>query len=124
MTDKESDPSLERKTEKSELAAWYRIKLTRRELQGGELDILKGAFHACYIAHNGPLGMAMLAIFNSDPEEDFDTACTVYFTPPAIPHVRALIKAYSGVLSEPPPRRNLNIIYGDPDMVYRSFREF
>jgi hypothetical protein len=87
---------------------WYRVRLTPDEYRGGELDVIVGAFRQVYFAHNAPHGMALLGI------DEIDGGYEVYFTPLAIPHVRALVKAYSASPHHPPSRRSLTFICGDP----------
>jgi hypothetical protein len=104
----------------AEHPAWYRIRLSRDQYEGGEVGVIQGAFRACYIAGNGPRGMAMLGAF----EREEGGVYSVYFTPPSLPHVRALVRAYSAEPDAAPARRGLTLIYGDPSEVGLAFREF
>jgi hypothetical protein len=98
---------------------WYRIRLSRDEYEGGEVGVIQGAFQQIYIASNAPKGMAMLG----SKDDDSEGYC-VYFTPPSLPHVRALLKAYSAVPHAPPARRDLALIFGNPPDSTLATREF
>lgn len=86
---------------------WRRIRLTREEYEGGEAAVLEDAFRRIYIASNGPHGMAMLGAWE-------EGGYSVYFTPRSLPYALALVKAYSAIVSEPPSRRKLDLLCGDP----------
>jgi hypothetical protein len=103
-----------------EAPGWYCIRLTREDCEGGELAVLQGAFRDCYIAGNGPRGMAMLGEF----EVGGQGAYRVYLTPASIPHVRPLVRAYSAKPDAPPRRRGLKVLYGDPDGAWLTAQEF
>lgn len=87
---------------------WYRIRLTREEVESGELEILRGAFRDVYIARNAPRGMALLGTWH-EPSNRY----LVYCTPTAVRHVRPLLDAYSAVRDEPRHPRGLTLICGD-----------
>ncbi len=89
------------------LMRWYRIILSRQEYESGELHVLLGAFHAAYIARNGPDGMAMLGCW-SDEDCYF-----VYITPRSVRHILPLLDAYSAKQSNRPEIAHLTLIYGD-----------
>lgn len=90
---------------------WHCIRLSREEYQSGELDVLAGAFHAAYIASNGPAGMALFGLWSDDGE-----SYRVYATPMAERPLRAVLDAYSARQEDPPRgRRGLEFICGDAE---------
>lgn len=97
-----------REPRRSVPADWYRIQLSRDDYEGGEVSVIQGAFQQIYIARNAPPGMAMLGAV----DEGGDGYC-VYFTPSSLPHAWALVKAYSAIPHQPPPRKGLVLISGD-----------
>jgi hypothetical protein len=108
-----------RSTDRRAQVDWYRIRLSRDEYEGGEVGVIQGAFRQIYIASNGPRGMAMLGA-----REDGGDGYFVYFTPPSLPHVHALVKAYSAVPHDPPARGGATLIFGDPIEATLATREF
>jgi hypothetical protein len=90
---------------------WHCIRLTRQEYQSGELEILRGAFRAAYIARNGPRGMALFGLWSEDA-----LTYRVYATPAAERPLRAILDAYSATPDDPPgDRRRLDFICGDEE---------
>ncbi len=87
---------------------WYRIRLTREEVDGGELEILRGAFRDVYIARNAPRGMALLGAWHEASQRYL-----IYCTPAAVRHVRPLLDAYSAVREAPRYPRALDWLCGD-----------
>jgi len=88
---------------------WHCIELSREEHQTGELDILKGAFHAAWIARNGPRGMALFGLWSED-----GLSYRVYASPASERHLRPILDAYSARQQDPPrDRRGLEFICGD-----------
>lgn len=108
-----------RAAQRSNGTDWYRIRLSRDEYEGGEVGVIQGAFQQIYIASNVPEGMAMLGA----RDDESDGYC-IYFTPPSLPHVRALVKAYSAVPQDPPSRIGLALIFGNPEGATLVAREF
>jgi hypothetical protein len=90
---------------------WHCIRLSREEYQSGELDVLVGAFHAAYVASNGPAGMALFGLWSDDGQ-----SYHVYATPMAERPLRAVLDAYLAK-PEAPPRnpRSLDFICGDEE---------
>lgn len=86
--------------------SWHRIRLTRDEYEGGEASVIEDTFRRIYIASNGPVGMAMLGVWE-------EGGYSVYFTPRSLPYALALVKAYSASPSAPPARHNLALLCGD-----------
>ena len=70
----------------------YCIRLTHDEFEGGELQVIEGAFRQIYVASNGPLGMALL--LHCPPGQ---AGCRVYLTASSLPHAAVLVKAYSAL---------------------------
>ncbi len=99
---------------------WYRICLSRDEYAGGVVDVLLGAFRACYIAANGPPGMAMWGAVEASKTGYYH----IYLTPPSLPHVRALVKAYAAEPVSRPARSGIALLYGDPADAFLAFEEF
>lgn len=90
---------------------WHYIELSREEYQTGELDILKGAFRAAYVARNGPRGMALFGLWSDD-----GLSYRVYATPAAERHLRPILQAYSAKREDPPrDRRGFGFICGDEE---------
>lgn len=90
---------------------WHRIRLTRQERQSGELDILRGAFHAAYTARNGPRGMALFGKWSED-----GLHYEVYATPACERHLRPILDAYSATRQDPPgDRHRLDFLCGDDE---------
>lgn len=87
--------------------SWHRITLSRQEYESGELHVLLGAFHAAYVARNGPEGMAMFGCW-ADGDCYF-----VYITPRSVRHVLPVLDAYSAKQSDMPEIACLSLIYGD-----------
>lgn len=88
--------------------SWHRIALSRQEYESGELNILLGAFHAVYIAKNGPEGMGMFGHWTDQGSRYF-----VYITPKSVRYVLPLLDAYSAKRTDIPDRSCLTLIYGD-----------
>lgn len=88
--------------------SWHRISLSRQEYESGELHVLLGAFHAAYIARNGPEGMAMLGCWADDEDRYF-----VYITPRSVRHILPILDAYSAKQSEIPEISRMSLIYGE-----------
>lgn len=99
---------------------WYRIRLSREECSGGAVEVLFGVFRACYLAANGPAGMALWGA--ADPSGH--GAYELYLTPASLPHVRALIRTYAAAPVPRPDRSNLVLLYGDPAEAFLGFRAF
>lgn len=108
-----------RTAERNNGTDWYRIRLSRDEYEGGEVGVIQGAFQQIYIASNAPEGMAMLGA-----RDDESGGYCIYFTPPSLPHVRALVQAYSAVPQEPSSRARLALIFGNPSFSMQATREF
>jgi len=88
---------------------WHCIELSRQEYQTGELDILRGVFHAAYIARNGPRGMALYGVWGDNGQ-----VYRVYATPATERHLRPILEAYSAKKQDPPrDRRGFEFICGD-----------
>ena len=85
----------------------YCIRLTHDEFEGGELQVIEGAFRQIYVASNGPLGMALL--LHRPPGQ---AGCRVYLTASSLPHAAVLVKAYSA-LPEALPTEGLRVLAGD-----------
>ena len=85
----------------------YCIRLTHDEFEGGELQVIEGAFRQIYVASNGPLGMALLV--HRPPGQ---AGCRVYLTASSLPHAAVLVKAYSA-LPEALPAEGLSVLAGD-----------
>jgi hypothetical protein len=86
---------------------WHRITLSHQEFESGELHILQGAFHAAYIARNGPEGMSMFGCWVDDD------CYFVYISPRSVRHVLPLLGAYSAKPCDMPEISSLALIYGD-----------
>lgn len=87
--------------------SWHRIKLSLQEYESGELHILQGAFHAAYIARNGPEGMAMFGCWVDDD------CYFVYISPRSVRHVLPILDAYSAKRCDMPEISSIVLIYGD-----------
>jgi hypothetical protein len=94
---------------------WHRITLSRQEYESGELHVLLGAFHAAYIARNGPEGMAMFGRW-ADEDRHF-----VYITPKSVRHILPVLDSYSAKKSDIPEISSLSLIYGKESA--RSYSE-
>ncbi len=88
--------------------SWHRITLSRQEYESGELHVLLGAFHAAYVARNGPEGMAMFGCWDDD-----ETCYFVYLSPRSVRHILPILEAYSSKQSDAPEMSYLSLIYGD-----------
>jgi hypothetical protein len=86
---------------------WHRITLSHQEYESGELHVLQGAFHAAYIARNGPEGMAMFGCW-TDGDWYF-----VYISPRSVRHILPILDAYSAKPCDMPEISCLSLIYGD-----------
>lgn len=100
-------------------ALWYRIDLSREEFEGGEADVIEGAFRQIYFAANAPLGMAMLSARQSG-----NAGFSIYFTPRSLPHARALVLAYAAVPLAPPISALLTLRAGDETAASGFLQEF
>jgi hypothetical protein len=98
---------------------WYRIDLSREEFEGGEADVIEGAFRQIYFASNAPLGMAMLSARKSG-----NAGFSIYFTPRSLPHARALVLAYEAVPLAPPFPAALTLRVGDGSAAMAFLKEF
>jgi len=87
---------------------WHRITLSRQEYESGELNVFFGAFHAAYLARNGPEGMAMFGGWGGDGTHYF-----VYITPRSVRHIFPLLDAYSARQIDKPDLSGLSLLYGD-----------
>jgi len=88
---------------------WHCIKLSREEYQSGEVDILRGAFRAAFIARNGPRGMALFGLWSDD-----GLWYRIYASPASERYLRPILKAYSARQEDPPRAlRQLDFICGD-----------
>lgn len=87
---------------------WHRITLSRQEYESGEMHVLLGAFHAAYIARNGPEGMAMFGCWADD-----SSCYLVYITPRSVRHILPILEAYSAKPSPVPEIYRLSLIYGE-----------
>lgn len=87
---------------------WHRITLSRQEYESGEMHVLLGAFHAAYIARNGPEGMAMFGGWADD-----SSCYRVYITPRSVRHILPILEAYSAKPSAAPEIYRLSLIYGE-----------
>jgi hypothetical protein len=87
---------------------WHRITLSRQEYESGEIHVLLGAFHAAYIARNGPEGMAMFGCWADD-----SSCYLVYITPRSVRHILPILDAYSAKPSDVPEIYRLSLIYGE-----------
>lgn len=92
----------------TKLMGWFRITLSRHEYESGESHVLWGAFHAAYIARNGPEGMAMYGRWDDDGSCYF-----VYITPRSVRHILPLLDAYSAKPCDMPEISSVTLIYGD-----------
>lgn len=90
--------------------SWYRIDLSRDEVESGESEIVRAAFRGAYIARNGPRGAALYGGWGED-----GSTYRLYFTPSAHRCARSLLQAYAGQACDPPNPRRLDWLYGDPD---------
>ncbi len=88
--------------------SWHRITLSRQEYESGELHVLLGAFHAAYIARNGPEGMAMFGGWTDD-----EAYYLVYLSPRSVRHILPILDAYSAKQSDIPEISCLSLIYGE-----------
>ncbi len=92
---------------------WHCIELSREEVQSGELDVLRGAFRAAFIARNGPRGMALFGAWSED-----GLSYRVYASPASERHLRPILDAYSAKPQDPPRNlRGLDFIGGDEEGV-------
>jgi len=98
---------LSRKASLRHPMVWHHIRLTREEVEEGEVDVIRGVFMQLYFVRNAPSGMALLG----EPEAG---GYSLYLTPPSIPHAQVIIRIYSAVPGEPPRARRLTLIAGDP----------
>jgi hypothetical protein len=80
-------------------AHWHCLRLTRQEYEGGEVDIIRGAFRAAYLSRNGPQGMALFGLWSDDGQ-----IYQVYATPVTERYFRPILDAYSAK-PEAPPRK-------------------
>ena len=106
-------------TDLSHESLWYRIDLSREEFEGGEADVIEGAFRQIYFASNEPLGMAMLSACKSGNE-----GFSIYFTPRSLPHAKALVLAYEAVPLAPPVPGALTLRVGDSSAASAFLKEF
>lgn len=90
-----------------ETPSHFCIRLSHDEFEGGELQVIEGAFRQIYLASNGPVGMALL--LHREPGQG---GCRVYLTASSLPHAAVLVKAYSA-LPEALPARGLRVLAGD-----------
>jgi hypothetical protein len=90
-----------------ETPSHFCIRLSHDEFEGGELQVIEGAFRQIYVAANGPVGMALL--LHREPGQD---GCRVYLTASSLPHAAVLVKAYSA-LPEALPAQGLRVLAGD-----------
>ena len=93
---------------KAVTTTWHCISLSRHEYESGELNVLLGAFHAAYVARNGPNGMAMFGRWGEDGNQ-----YRVYVTPTSVRHILPILAAYSAKPSERPTPERLSLIFGD-----------
>lgn len=90
---------------------WHCIRLSRQEVEAGEVEILRGAFRAAYLSRNGPRGMALYGGWSEDGE-----AYLIYATPVTERYLRPILEAYSAKPEDPPPGRpGLALICGDEE---------
>ena len=89
--------------------AWWRIRLSREDVDAGELLVLENLFRECYIARNGPAGAALYGAWAPDR-----AAFLLYFTPQTKACARALFEIYSAEACEPPALARFRWLYGDP----------
>ncbi|MCQ8104458.1 hypothetical protein NP590_10120 [Methylomonas sp. SURF-2] len=92
----------------TKITSWYRITLSKREYESGEMALLLGAFRAAYVARNGPAGMAMFGGWSDDGARYF-----VYATPESVRHITPLLDAYSASRIDGPGSAGLSWLYGD-----------
>ena len=85
----------------------YCIRLTHDEFEGGELQVIEGAFRQIFIAANGPPGMALF--FHRPAGE---SGCRLYLSAASLPHAIVLVKAYSA-FPEDLPAEGLRVLAGD-----------
>lgn len=90
---------------------WYRIQLSKADVESGESELVRSAFRGAYIALNGPRGAALYGGWGEG-----DETYRLYFTPNAHRCARSLLKAYAGEACDPPDVRRLDWLYGDPDL--------
>ena len=93
---------------------WYRIDLSQDDYEGGEADVIEGAFRQIYIASNAPAGMAMFSTSAS-----IGAGHCIYFTPQSQRHAAVLIMAYSAKAESLPQGilQQLSLRVGDPSSV-------
>ena len=85
----------------------YCIRLTHDEFEGGELQVIEGAFRQIFIAANGPPGMALF--FHRPAGE---SGCRLYLSAASLPHATVLVKAYAAS-PEDLPAEGLRVLAGD-----------
>jgi hypothetical protein len=89
--------------------AWWRIRLSREDVDAGELLILENLFRESFIARNGPAGAALYGAWAPD-----HGTFVLYFTPQTAVCARALFEIYSAETCEAPALAGFQWLYGDP----------
>lgn len=89
--------------------SWHRIRLSKLDVESGEIDIVRAVFRGAFVMRNGPRGAALYGRW-----ADGGDSYLLYFSPLAGRCSEALFKVYAAEPCEPPDPKGLEWLYGDP----------